>query len=117
MTEIYWITRLCILEVLCEILAHLSGIALIISCVFVTCADKKDDEKIWCQAVKAAKVSGIVFFITLMGVIFVPGKRDLMLIYGVGGTIDYVKQNPTAQQLPDKVVKALDAWLDEKSKE
>jgi len=114
MTEIYWITRLGVLEKACEILATLSGFALIIAGVIVICADKEDDAEIWRPAVKAAKVSGIVFFITLIGAFFIPNKRDLMLIYGVGGMIDYVKQNPTAQRLPDKAIKALDAWLEEK---
>ena len=35
-------------------------------------------------------------------------KNDALLIYGVGGTIDYVKSNKTAKQLPDKCIKALD---------
>lgn len=116
MTEIYWITRLCVLEVACELFAGLSGIALVISGLFAIMSDKEDDPEIWRPATKVARVSGIVFLITLLGAFFIPSKRDLMLIYGVGGTIEYVKQNPTAQQLPDKVIKALDAWLDEKSK-
>lgn len=35
------------------------------------------------------------------------------MIYGVGGTIDYIKDNPTAKQLPDKYFKILDKWADE----
>lgn len=35
------------------------------------------------------------------------------MIYGVGSTIDYIKENPTAKQLPDKCVKILDKWVDE----
>jgi len=44
--------------------------------------------------------------------VFIPTKKDALLIYGVGGTIDYIKQNPTAKQLPDKCVKVLDKWVD-----
>jgi hypothetical protein len=36
----------------------------------------------------------------------------MLLIYGVGGTVDYIKSNDTAKQLPDKVVNALDKYLD-----
>lgn len=36
----------------------------------------------------------------------------MYLIYGVGGTIDYLKDNETAKQLPDKVVIALDKYID-----
>ena len=35
-----------------------------------------------------------------------------MLIYGVGGTVDYIKANPTAKKLPDKCINALDKWVD-----
>jgi hypothetical protein len=41
-----------------------------------------------------------------------PSKKDMLLIYGVGGTIDYIKNNDTAKQLPDKVVIALDKYFD-----
>ena len=34
------------------------------------------------------------------------------MIFGVGGTIDYIKSNETINQLPDKCVKALDAWVE-----
>ena len=44
--------------------------------------------------------------------IFVPTTKEALVIYGVGGTIDYVKSNPTAKQLPDKCIKALDKWVD-----
>ena len=39
-----------------------------------------------------------------------------MLIYGVGTTIDYVKQNNTLQQIPDKCINALDAWVESLTK-
>ena len=44
-------------------------------------------------------------------------KNDALLIYGVGGTIDYVKSNETAKQLPDKYIKALDKWVDNLNEE
>ncbi|EXZ39654.1 putative membrane protein [Bacteroides fragilis str. 1007-1-F  len=31
---------------------------------------------------------------------------------GIGGTIDYIRQNETAKQLPDKCIKALDLFMD-----
>ena len=39
------------------------------------------------------------------------------MVYGVGGTIDYIKSNDTAKQIPDKCVKALDKYLDNLTKE
>ena len=39
------------------------------------------------------------------------------MIYGIGGTIDYVKSNETAKQLPDKYIKALDKLAENLTKE
>ena len=44
-------------------------------------------------------------------------NKLLLLAYGVGGTIDYIKSNDTSKQLPDKCVKALDKYLDNLTKE
>ena len=49
--------------------------------------------------------------------IFIPTKNDALLIYGVGGTIDYVKSNKTTKQLPDKYIKALDKLVDNLNEE
>ena len=35
------------------------------------------------------------------------------MIYGIGGTIDYIKSNDTAKQIPDKCINALDKFIDE----
>lgn len=44
--------------------------------------------------------------------LFIPTTNEALLIYGVGGTIDYIQANPTARKLPDKCVQALDKWVD-----
>lgn len=49
--------------------------------------------------------------------LFIPTTNQALLIYGVGGTIDYIKSNDTSKQLPDKCVKALDKYLDNLTKE
>ena len=48
---------------------------------------------------------------------FIPTTNEVLMIYGVGGTIDYVKSNKTAKQLPDKCIKALDKWADNLNEE
>ena len=40
-----------------------------------------------------------------------------MVIYGLGGTIDYIKSNDKAKELPDKVVDALTRYVDHIEKE
>ena len=39
------------------------------------------------------------------------------MIWGVDRTINYVKYNDTAQQLPDKCIKALEKWVDSLNEE
>ena len=34
------------------------------------------------------------------------------MIYGVSNTIEYIKSNEKAKELPNKVVMALDKWLE-----
>lgn len=51
--------------------------------------------------------------ITSLFVIFVPSKNDMYVIYGVGKTLDYLKENPDAKNLPDKTVEFLNVVMDE----
>ena len=53
-----------------------------------------------------------LFIIGVLGATFVPTKSDMLLILGVGTTIDYVQSNDTINKLPDKCVDALNAWVD-----
>lgn len=50
-----------------------------------------------------------LLFLTLNAII--PSTQQAYLIFEVGSTIDYIKNNDTAKQLPDKAVIALDKWL------
>ena len=34
------------------------------------------------------------------------------MIFGIGGTVDYIQDNEKLQQLPDKCVEALDLWVE-----
>jgi hypothetical protein len=42
----------------------------------------------------------------------VPTTNQALIIYGVGGTIDYVKNSDKAKQLPEKAIMALDKYLE-----
>lgn len=54
-----------------------------------------------------------IFIVFLLGTIFIPDTKTLYVIYGVGGTLDYLKENKTAKQIPDKAILALDKYLNE----
>lgn len=59
-------------------------------------------------------------FAIVLGVVmttFIPSTKNLLIIYGVGGTIDYLKENKSANKIPDKCVKALDKYFDDALKE
>ena len=49
----------------------------------------------------------------MIGNIFIPDKKTLYVIYDIGGTLDYLKENKTAKQIPDKAILALDKYLNE----
>lgn len=47
-----------------------------------------------------------------MILILTPTKKDLLLIYGLGPTVDYIQDNEKVKELPDKCVEALSKWVD-----
>lgn len=117
MNEIYWITRLDAVNII--LLA-----SLIVGCIIAIVAtitilsmrseyshDDEDDNYI--LAKKVLKVSSIVTSIICLLFIFTPSQKQALIIWGVGGTIDYIKSNETAKQLPDKCIQALDKFVDE----
>lgn len=119
MSEIYWITRLGALYNLFAILASLAGIASIFLSLMAimeggdayTDEDHKRVKKLW----RFFKMATATCMVLILLAIFIPSKKDMLLIYGVGGTIDYLQDNPKAQKLPDKVIDCLDKYLDEKN--
>lgn len=106
MWEIYLITRMGILMPICTIISVLAFSVFLVSGIGFA-SDSEDELN-----VKIFKRSGIVLAISLMGVVILPTKQDMLLIYGVGTTLDYIQENETAKQLPDKCIEALDAWVE-----
>ena len=55
-----------------------------------------------------------IFVTIIVGLInfFIPTTNETLIIYGIGGTLDYIKSNETAKQLPDKYIKTLNKWVD-----
>ena len=120
MNEIYWITRLGALHdfllVCCFVFVLLilsAGSYCVAEKSYTYCPDE--------EAIKKGEkwfIKGIIFFfIALLGVMFTPSRKECLFIYGLGGTIHYVKSNDKVKKLPDKVIDALDMYLEEKSKD
>jgi hypothetical protein len=115
MEEIYWITRLgniqALFIALTIILGILTAIFSFVLLVNISEGDSTNYQK------KAIKKIIPVLIISILGIIFTPTTKEALMIWGVGGTIDYVKSNATAKQLPDKCIEALDKWVDSLNEE
>lgn len=131
MNEIYWITRLGALNFLFNTIIFVSLVAIIILAMELftikKMPDNEDDKNLELQVV-TGKVHNenlyynfvkkqfirafIVFVVSIVCNVFIPTKNEALMIYGVSSTIDYIKSNETAKQLPDKCIKALDKWAD-----
>ena len=129
MNEIYWITRLDVINVFLTLIAVFSAIATVV--LFFIGLTKRsyaviydEGSETWKRHIETykmclyfAKRCAIAFFVSVSINAFTPTTNDALLIYGLGGTIDYIKSNETAKQLPDKYIKALDKWVDNLNEE
>lgn len=115
MLEIYWLQRLANIGFcfnvgfwICVVVALVTALLFVIMCYMedfkVSSIDKRYID--W------FKKFAMVFAFFTVGAIIVPTWHDLMAIYGLGGTIDYIKSNDKAKELPDKVVDALTRYVD-----
>lgn len=88
----------------------LGMIGLCVSVSVLLVFDSDDDE--FLIAKRFTKWLSSMVVVSALGVVFIPSTKEMYAIYGLGGTIDYLKENKTAKQLPDKVINALDKWID-----
>ena len=115
MSELYWITRFNAIHAVFVIILAISAVVLAVSIISWLINDDEDYE---CERKARKHCENVIhkcifpFILGILGIIFVPTTKEALLIYGVGGTIDYLQANPTAQKLPDKCIKALDRWVD-----
>ena len=119
MEEIYWLTRLDGINTFFNVMTTFGIIFTVISIggYLITKNDDYVDDcwkEFWIKLFKYCFPTTII--ITLL-FIFTPTTKEALMIWGVGGTIDYVKSNDTAKQLPDKCIEALDKWVDSLNKE
>lgn len=121
MTELYWISTLdsivgvSIVFVNIGIIATIAIIVCKVSNVGLDPDSSYDRRKLAAnnnviQLCKPLLYSGIV---ALVIAVFCPSTKQGYLIYGLDNTIEYLKSNNTAKQLPDKAIMTLDKFLDE----
>jgi len=117
MNELYWITRFSYIHGVGIAFMVMSGIALILLIIVHLDAEEQNCKEYIKMCNKYFKITIPTFIISLSMFLFVPTTKESLVIYGVGGTIDYLKVNPTAKQIPDKCIKALDKWVDSLAEE
>jgi hypothetical protein len=61
---------------------------------------------------KNAKIIFVIGIIMLFITVFIPSKKDIVTMY----IVPAVTQNETIKEIPDKLVKLLDKWLEEEKK-
>lgn len=116
MNEIYWLTRLDDVKVLIGFMIAFAVVALIFgigAMLFNFDSHCEDDVRMYNTGKKLTIISSIMLFVFSVGTCFIPNTNDAYMIYGLGGTIDYIKSNEVAKQLPDKCIIALDKYLEE----
>lgn len=109
MNELYWLTRLEYIQNFLVIVMSVSSIALFISFIMWLMANYVEEAKLMLKWVigtfTTLVISSLIF-------VFVPSTKEALLIWGVGSTIDYIQENETAKQLPDKCINALNDWVE-----
>ena len=114
MIEIYWIEMLDGIN----FLLILTGIIILIVAAIMIATSfggedygKKyeDDLPLRKSGVKILFLSLVLFIICAL----TPNTRQAYRIYGISATIDYLKDNGEAKQLPDKAAKVLNKWADD----
>ena len=109
MSELYWLTRLEYIQNFLVIVMAVSGIAMFISFMswlVATYEEEVSKSLLWLRYTFATLIISSLIFV------FVPTTKEAVLIWGVGSTIDYIQDNETAKQLPDKCINALNDWVD-----
>lgn len=109
MNELYWLTRLEYIQNFLVIVMSVSGIVLFISFMIWAMANYVEEAK---SALKWAIGTFTTLVISSLIFVFVPSTKEALLIWGVGSTIDYIQENETAKQLPDKCINALNDWVE-----
>lgn len=116
MNEIYWIQRLDNIYTCFEALLIFSIVAL---CILIPARWVGDEfsEKTRASIKRWLGIVTCVCSMSSFGLVFMPTTDEALTILGVGTVIDYVQDNDSLQQLPDKCVKALEAWADSLTEE
>lgn len=118
-SHMYWITRLSsIHNAFIFIFIIAATVAVLAGIIVLSFSNDDEDDNACFKRIKKCFITAVVAVVLCgIGLVFVPKTNEALLIYGVGTTIDYVDNNETIKQLPDKAVQALDKYLDSLNKD
>ena len=115
METMYWITRLDELNITFGILLIISifgTIAFIVANIISATSEFEDVREGAKRVKQKLTLFFVIFIISTIGCIFIPNTNEALVIYGVGETLEWIKDNDKAKQLPDKAIEALSLYLD-----
>ena len=121
MNEFYWIITLNNIGTLATVVmlffAAISVVAYVAAIIFWSGAggienDKNADWRGFLIAKGLGRKCLVVGIVAAVFAVFIPSKKDMYMIVGVGTAIDYVQKSETARQLPDKCIEALNNWVE-----
>lgn len=113
MSEMYWITRLDGINIFVGILLFMSAVTSLVFFIGYASNEFRIDSNYTKACFILLKRFALLFALLSLLFIFIPSKKDMIMILGIGGTIDYIKSNETIKQLPDRCINALDKFLEE----
>lgn len=113
MQELYWITRLDYIQGALRTIIFASLFVFLFLLLILPAIDEHSPavaftryKKWFIGLTSSMLVAGVLY-------VFTPNTKEALLIYGVGGAIDYIKENKTAVELPDKIIIAIDKYIEE----
>lgn len=112
MSELYWISVIGKLNTVFWVGVGASlTILFVASMVLFIDGSFEEDEDKECLS-KTCKRCTIIALICALCAIATPSTKELYLIYEAGIIVDYCKGDPKVKEIPDKVVDALNRYLD-----
>lgn len=119
MTSFYWITRLDAIWNFSVFMVVVFVIATILLLSFGIAHrswsfDKEDKDYILgTRLTRGGICSAVLALLFSMCVVFVPTTKEMCAIY----VVDYLKDNEKVQQMPEQIIDAAAAWLDEQTQD
>lgn len=110
MNELYWITRCDTVHEILKLFLIITGVGSVFGfCFSMAELQSKHPDK---YIIKASVIIGVFFAFFTVVYTLVPTTKEALIIYGIGGTIDYAKSDTILSKMPSKVIKACDVYLD-----